>query len=361
MELPGSLYNMLNKREKEDNLRMLPDFRINGVQLAANDYLNFSKLRILESDLPVGSGGSRLISGNFPIFHKLENEILPQFHQSEAALFFNSGYVANLGLISALAQKNDILLYDQKVHASIRDGMRLGFAKHFSFKHNDMKDLEHKLKSHNATVYVIAESIYSMDGDQAPLADMVALCNAYNAKLIIDEAHALGVIGKGLGQELRLENEIFARVFTYGKALGLHGASVCGSMDLIRFLINFSRPFIYTTAASPAEIERLIAHLMYFESEPGLNEQKALKKVINAYARYAAEFGHHANPSAIQFIRTGSNQSAKELERKCNNAGYLVKAIKHPTVAKGDEGIRICLHSQLSPQIWPDFFNCIQS
>ena len=206
-----------------------------------------------------GSGGSRLLAGNYPLIEKLEKSIA-SFHDAEAGLIFNSGYDANIGLLSCIALKEDTILYDQLIHASLRDGIRLGYAQSFSFEHNNPASLELRLKQAAGTVYVVTESLFSMDGDLAPLQEMAALCEQYNAKLIVDEAHATGIVGEhgeGLVQHLQLQSKCFARIHTFGKALGVHGAIVLGSSFLRSYLINFSRPFIYTTALPPCTVQHI--------------------------------------------------------------------------------------------------------
>lgn len=195
--------------------------------------------------------GSRLLSGNTAFAEELEKYIA-QYHHAEAALLFNSGYNANLGLFSALGRKGDTILYDELIHASVHDGMRLSKAECKPFAHNNTVQLKQLLKETTAPVFVAVKSVYSMDGDFAPLKEIGALCKKYNASLIVDEAHATGIFGekgKGLVTELGLENEVFARLITYGKAMGCHGAAVVGSTLLKNYLTNFARSFIYTTAA----------------------------------------------------------------------------------------------------------------
>lgn len=359
MGFPENLLQKLSQRERDLNLRSLSFCHPNAINLASNDYLGLSKLKLPNLNLDHGATGSRLISGNHSLFPLLEEQLLPNFHQCEAALYFNSGYLANVGLISAIAQRGDSILYDTKVHASIRDGIRLGFANAHAFEHNNFADLEEKLVRSKATTYVIIESVYSMDGDIAPLNEILNLCKKYNAYLVVDEAHALGVLGKGLCAQEGVEDQVFARIFTYGKALGYHGASVCGSKELISYLVNFSRPFIYTTAVGPSEISTLIQLIHYFESPKGMELQLQLQNVIFEFNAFAELNGFKANKSSIQFVRTGSNHSAIALEERLKNEGYFVKAIKSPTVPIGEEGIRITLNSSLPEKIWTQLFKII--
>src|SRR3954470_19163084 len=250
--------------QKRIELAALRSLRVSNelVDFCSNDYLGFSRSLILQKAienewqaLPAqsnGATGSRLISGNSVYIENLEN-FIAAFHEVEAGLIYNSGYDANVGLFSALGQNDSTttFIYDELIHASIHDGIKLSRATAYLFKHNDLYHLEERLKIAKGTIYVAVESIYSMDGDHAQLVEMVALCEKYNANLIVDEAHATGITsnnGKGLVQLHQLEKRVFARIHTFGKAMGCHGAVVVGSALLRKFLINFSRSFIYTTA-----------------------------------------------------------------------------------------------------------------
>ena len=262
------LKKRLQVREEQGLLRKL-SLPNNLIDFSSNDYLGFARspelheliLTELETvncklETLSGSTGSRLLTGNSQYTEELET-FIAYYHKAEAGLIFNSGYTANVGLISSIAQKGDIIFYDELSHASIYDGVRLSKAESFPFRHNDLNHLEERLKffqnarKENSNSYIIVESVYSMDGDFAPLIELVSLCEDYNVNLIVDEAHATGIFGeKGEGKvvELGLEEKVFSRVHTFGKALGCHGAIVLGSETLRNYLINFSRLFIYTTA-----------------------------------------------------------------------------------------------------------------
>ncbi|HSZ87093.1 MAG TPA: aminotransferase class I/II-fold pyridoxal phosphate-dependent enzyme, partial [Puia sp.] len=234
----------------------------NKIDFFSNDYLGISKAKLLsavDGQLSTGSTGSRLLSGNYPLIEETE-KMIATFHDAESGLIFNSGYDANVGLVSCIAQRGDTILYDHLSHASIRDGMRLSFAQSFSFVHNDTEDLEKKLKAAQGNIFVVTESVFSMDGDIAPLKIISELCEKYNANLIVDEAHATGVVGEkgeGLVQQLNLQEKCFARMHTFGKALGCHGAVILGSETLKNYLINFSRAFIYTTSLPEISVEAI--------------------------------------------------------------------------------------------------------
>lgn len=341
--IPRNLEEKLAERERAGNVRSLPVLYPGLSDFSGNDYLGFSGALTSDGHLPAGSTGSRLISGNHPVFYTLENEILPAFHGFEAALFFGSGYTANTGLFSCIAGRGDTILYDEKVHASIRDGIRMGLSKAHAFRHNSTEDLETRMQRAEGQVFVAVESVYSMDGDLAPLHEIAALCARYEAFLVVDEAHALGVLGKGLIDAYQLQRSVFAAVFTYGKAFGVHGAAVCGPEILKRFLLNFSRPFIYTTAPAPESVQRVIDAYTLFSSEEGQRRCARLNDLI-AHWNAGPVFSYFSrNPSAIQCVYIKGNEAARSLEKELQRSGFSVKAILHPTVAEGEERIRISL------------------
>lgn len=363
----GTLSQALTDRKGDHSLRTLS--KNNGlIDFCSNDYLGFSRSEILREkirqleceyfDAKIGSTGSRLISGNTDFCEELEGRIA-KFHRAEAGLIFNSGYDANLGIFSSLPQRNDTIVYDQLVHASIRDGIRLSHARAFSFKHNDLEDLGRKLKAANGNVFVAAESIYSMDGDCAPLLEMSELCRQYGANLIVDEAHATGVFGeKGEGKvvELGLEKRIFARLHTFGKALGCHGAIVLGSEKLRSYLINFARSFIYTTALPFHSLMTISCAYDLLESQPEADaptaqSDKERTKLKNNISYFKSKITSNVSrrmiesESAIQCIVIPGNESVKSVARNLQEAGYDVRPILHPTVPTGSERLRICLHA----------------
>lgn len=355
----SNLQQALQKRIELDALRHLrtPNQLID---FCSNDYLGFSRSSILEKAieeeweaLPMhynGATGSRLISGNTTYAENLE-KFIASIHEAEAGLIYNSGYDANVGLFSALGQNDSTttFVYDELIHASIHDGIKLSRASAYLFKHNDLYHLEERLKIAKGTIYVAVESIYSMDGDQAPLVEMVALCEQYNANLIVDEAHATGITsnnGKGLVQLYGLEKKVFARIHTFGKAMGCHGAIVVGSSLLRTFLINFSRSFIYTTALpmnslvaihqaykllqkDTSSIQSLSANIQLFKE--GLSSIHKIK-LIESY-------------SAIQSIIIKGNEAVKKYSQQLEKEGLDIRPILSPTVPKGKERLRICIHA----------------
>lgn len=326
----------------------------------SNDYLGLAKNQSLANQIEAdfnllkpnfqainGSTGSRLISGHSRLFEQFEKKCAA-FHQAEAALLFSSGYDANVGLLSAITQKGQVVFCDQLLHASLIDGLRLGKAERKIFKHNDLGDLENLLSEYpiETPKWVVVESLYSMDGDMAPLKELVHLKNKYKAEIILDEAHAGGIygpIGNGIAVEMGIEKEIFARVITFGKAWGNAGAVVLGSQTLIDFLINFARPFIYSTAPSPQHVLGLSTTLDFLKTQNGLREK--LKENIDFFIQKTKSSDWGASKSAIQTFFIPGNQAVKKKALEMQEAGFAVKAIVYPTVPKGEERIRITLNS----------------
>ena len=355
-DLPFHLLSMLKEREQKGLLRRLKTGSP-PIDFCSNDYLGFSITGSLQNKIgehaatspKTGSTGSRLISGNSTEAEELEKKIAT-FHHSESALLYNSGYDANLGVFSCIPQKNDVILYDEFIHASIHDGLRLSYANRYKFKHNDVTELKELIARSKETAYnifIAVESVYSMDGDCAPLAELAAIARANkNIYLIVDEAHAIGVFGekgRGLCSEIGIEKDCFARIYTYGKAMGCHGAAVVGSKDLTDYLINFSRPFIYTTALPLHSVKAIdSAYDLLIEGE----EQGKLKENIlyfNEKAKHLAIV--EKSVSAIQCLHAGSNSKAEAYERSLAEHGIYSKAIKSPTVREGTERLRLCIHA----------------
>ena len=347
LNIEDKLAEKLTTRQQTNSLRVLRSSE-NLIDFCSNDYLGFSRnLRVKESNKN-GATGSRLISGNSSQFEFLEKE-LAQFHQAEAGLIFNSGYDANIGLFSCIADKGDTIIYDQYIHASIRDGIRLSNARSFAFEHNNIDSLEKKLQHASGTILVAIESIYSMDGDEAPLEKIIALCEKYNAQIILDEAHATGIIGEngeGLAQHLNLESKLFARVHTFGKAMGCHGAIVLGSENLRQYLINFARSFIYTTALSEHSLNAIES--AYNQLGNSTQERERLQGNIQLFQDLLSDDLKSKliqNTSPIQCILVPGNKAVKEVENELQLRGFDIRAILHPTVEDGKERIRICVHS----------------
>lgn len=364
--LPKKLQTKLDQRKANNALRAL-GIPNNLVDFSSNDYLGFSKNEsifknahayLISNNLANnGATGSRLLSGNHELYVAVESQLC-EFHKSEAALIFNSGYTANLGFFSSVPQRGDIIFYDAFIHASIRDGIKMSHAKAYNFKHNDLEDLKQKHKTernrntNTGDIYIVTESVFSMDGDTPNLEAFANFAKANNCNLIIDEAHAVGVFGtNGSGLATKLNTPVFARIITFGKALGCHGAAILGSQELKTYLVNFSRPFIYTTGLPPhalattkfsykvlslqedsecSQIETLKENIQFFKSEC---ERLQLKnKFINSH-------------SAIQCCIIPGNNTVKNIAETLAKNNFSVKPILSPTVAKGQERLRFCLHS----------------
>jgi 8-amino-7-oxononanoate synthase len=341
----------LLERAQNHSLRSLSIKRAQMIDFCSNDYLGIVKNNLIEKQMPAGlssgSTGSRLLSGNYELIEETEN-LIARFHHAEAALIFNSGYDANTGLLSCVPQKEDTIIYDKLSHASLRDGIRLSFAASFSFLHNDLDDLEKKLKAvhHDHQKFVVTESIFSMDGDEAPLQEHVFLCEKYNAALVVDEAHATGVIsheGEGLVQKLNLQEKVFARIHTFGKACGAHGAAILGSSKLKKYLINFSRQFIYSTSMPPVAAKAISITYQLFPSMQ--KERKHLAKLINAFQTASSQFHILRSNSPIQAVIIPGNEEVKRIAEICRNKNFDIRPILYPTVPKGAERLRIVLHA----------------
>jgi 8-amino-7-oxononanoate synthase len=341
------LRRKLDERVAKQSLRQL-QHNTGTIDFCSNDYLGIATNGLLNNHhekWSAGSTGSRLLAGNYPLINETENKIA-SFHASEAALIFNSGYDANVGLLSCVPQKGDTILYDYLSHASIRDGIRLSFARSFSFAHNDLDDLESKLKQATGTIFIVTESVFSMDGDTCPLTALVALANRYQAHLIIDEAHATGVIGmqgEGLVQQLGCTSQVFARIHTFGKACGCHGAVVLGSEQLKTYLINFARSLMYSTSL-PEHAVAMISRS--YDLFPKMQKERAyLQELVqlfqSAYIRYEKLISH----TPIQGVVVPGNTAVKELAKQLQSHQFDIRPILYPTVPEGKERLRIVLHS----------------
>lgn len=364
MELPKSLQAKLQQRQANNALRQLPASK-NQVDFASNDYIGFAHNEnlfqqthqyLLAHNIKTnGATGSRLISGNHHLYQVAES-FIAQFHQAEAALIFNSGYDANVGFFSCVPQRNDIILYDELCHASIRDGIQMSHAKAYKFQHNDTEDLERLLQkfltpnSQLPTVYLVTESVFSMDGDSPNIEALTQLTQKYNAYLVIDEAHALGVFGEqgeGLVQSCGLQDQVFARIMTFGKGLGCHGAAILGSADLKSYLVNFARSFIYTTGLSPHSVATIVVAYQHLAKEK--ETLALLKNNIVFFNQEKLRLGLKPmfvySKSAIQSAIIPGNDTVKNIATQLQQQGFDVKPILSPTVPEGQERLRFCLHS----------------
>ncbi|SMG08454.1 8-amino-7-oxononanoate synthase [Marivirga sericea] len=340
----------LNRRKEVGGYRFLKKPDEGLLDFSSNDYLGLAKMKSIHDHnsnfVDNGAAGSRLLSGNKSYHEELEG-FLSEFFKAKSALLFNSGYVANLGVLSAVPQKGDTVLIDELSHVCIKEGVRLGRAKYFNFKHNDLVDLEAKLKNSEGNVFIVVESVYSMDGDLAPLKEIVALATEYEAAVIVDEAHSTGLYGEkgfGLCCDLGLEDQIFARIYTFGKAVGAHGAAVCGSKILKEYLINYSRQFIYTTALPHYSVAAIQNALTYRMHHPELWSN--LKSKIDLFkALLKKEINSLESKHSVQGIILQSAEEAVHFSNYLNRGGFDIRPILSPTVAKGKERVRICIHA----------------
>ena len=361
---PENLSVKLEIRKQHNALRKLP-LSSKSIDFSSNDYLGFSKSEIIfkethqylidNSIIQNGATGSRLLSGNHKLYQETE-AFIAGFHEAETALIFNSGYDANVGFFSSVPQRGDLILYDELCHASIRDGIQLSNAKAYKFNHNDFEDLEKLiLRNPNTTIYIVTESVFSMDGDCPNLEELVSVSTKNNCYLVVDEAHALGVFGskgEGLVDKLGLQEHVFARIMTFGKGLGCHGAVILGSVELKDYLVNFARSFIYTTGLSPHSVATiLIAYqqlkkdsvsiLKLRENIIHFNQEKNMLGLKPLFVR---------SKSAIQSAIIPGNEKVKAIASQLQEKGFDVKAILSPTVPEGQERLRFCLHSYNSQE-----------
>ncbi|MDR4954098.1 pyridoxal phosphate-dependent aminotransferase family protein [Chryseobacterium sp. ES2] len=340
----------LDKRTEEGILRRLL-LQSDGIDFYSNDYLGLAKSKELQQlllqnitdnpQLLSGSTGSRLISGNSDMAVSVEKNIA-QKHQFESALLFPSGYNANLALFSTLPNRHDTVIVDEQIHRSVHDACRLSNAKKLKFKHNDIEGLENVLKRQKGHSYIAIESLYSMEGDFAPIQEIAELAHQYKASLIVDEAHAFGVFGYGLIEKYQLQHQVSAAVVTYGKALGAHGAAILCNETVKSYLINFASPFIYTTSAQDFQWMSIKTGYEFLDQ----NHDLAIKLQDNIKIFRSQNLQSPSMEiSPIQAIVIPDNQKLKQLQDTLSEEGFLTYAIYSPTVKEGSERLRICLHS----------------
>jgi 8-amino-7-oxononanoate synthase len=348
------LENRLLKRQKLGNLRQL-SLSQHLIDFSSNDYLGLARSSHLAAAViqewqmhasslnGLGSTGSRLLTGNSPYAQELEDRIA-KFHGYEAGVIFNCGYMANVGLLSTIANQASAIFFDSGVHASTHDGIRLSHARAFPFKHNNLEHLENRLKNHpiQGDRFICIESIYSTDGSMAPLPEICQLAKEYDAHLIVDEAHAVGICGpngRGLIAEYDLSAHVFAQINTCGKALGTYGAIILCSNTLKQALINFATSYIYTTALP---FHALAAIKCSYDVFPKLeSERQHLRKLIQLFQ----QAGVSSSMSHIQSVLIEGNQVVKEVAQQLIGQGFDVRPLLSPTVRRGQEVLRICLHA----------------
>lgn len=351
----------LDAKVQNHNLRTLKEYcPIDAVRvkrddkeylmMASNNYLGLTfDTRVIDGALKgtkqygTGSGGSRLVSGTFPLFTELEKE-LAKFKNTEKALVFNTGYMANVGTISAVADKNTIIFSDALNHASIIDGCRLSKASIKAYNHCDVEELKFLLKQadRSARKLIVTDGVFSMDGDIAPLDKLYELSRDYNALLMVDDAHATGTIGNGHGTAayFNLEKEIDIQLGTLSKSLGSVGGYIAANSTIIDYLVNTSRSFIFSTALSPADIGAALAALHILETDASVLGR--LQENVNYMADQLTSMGIDAtNETPIFPILIGRNEDTLAVSDYLYEAGIIGTAIRPPTVPIGESRIRL--------------------
>ncbi len=322
------------------------------VDFCSNDYLGLARESVsalaAESGAmlrPSGSSGSRLVSGNSSYLEEVESAIA-RFHGVSSALLFTSGYLANISLVSSLTERHDTIIYDQLIHASLRDGIQLSRSRSFGFRHNDLEDLRAKLQLATGAIAVVVEALYSMDGDRAPLREIVALAEEFGAEVVVDEAHSVGIDGhegRGLVCALGLQSRVLARTVTFGKALGCHGAAVLSGGEVRETIINRARGFIFTTAMSPrsaADIQAAYRRL------PELDQRRIqLASLSEKLRKLLPDSVAEPESTPIHRVIVPGNEEVSRVAQELSGRGFSIVAIRAPTVPEGSERLRICLHS----------------
>lgn len=349
-----SVYDRQLKSLQEcGRMRTLTEAR--GYDFASNDYLGLANssevkntiIHALERGVPVGSGGSRLLRGNHPAHEALERNAA-QFFGSEAALFFSTGYAANSVLLATLPQTGDLIIFDELIHASSHEGIRLTRASSCAALHNDPDSIESKLVSWRraggvGTPWIVVETLYSMDGDLAPIEHLAEIAARHDAILIADEAHATGVFGRGgrgLAEAWSSQENVIA-LRTCGKALGCEGAIVCAPRVIIDFLVNRARSFIFSTAPSPLIAEAVNAALGIVSRADELRER--LGQLCELASNRLKPFGVRSHGTQILPLIVGKPERAMEVARHIQQAGFDVRGIRPPSVPEGTSRLRISI------------------
>lgn len=348
--------------EKRGLWRTLQPPRTGSVDLCSNDYLGLASDNRLKAAMIAeiekngcGATASRLLRGEREVFAAAERRFA-EFKNAERALFFGSGYAANIGVLMAFLETGDVVFSDELNHASLIDGLRLAKAERMVFPHNDTKTLEKLIAetSCRGQRFVVVESVYSMDGDFAPLHEIVEVCRKWGAALIVDEAHAVGVFGEN-GEGLVSPADVFLSINTAGKALGVGGAFVAGNAWAIEFLIQRSRPFIFSTAPPPAMAAALIESINIVQSEP---ERRAKLLSLSNFLREELNANGIETPlenSQIIPVVLGASEKAVEVANRLQHKGFDVRAIRPPTVPLNTARLRISLNSNLTKDVLSQF------
>ncbi|MCC7304966.1 MAG: aminotransferase class I/II-fold pyridoxal phosphate-dependent enzyme [Alphaproteobacteria bacterium] len=357
-----SFFNRFEKKLEElKNKNRLRTLSLpGGIDLTSNDYLGFrnhpvlrqAAIEALEGDMDLGAGGSRLLRGNTQAHRDLEEFAAPYFG-CEKALYFSSGFAANQAIFATLPERHDVIIFDEFVHASMREAIQNSHAKSIKIPHNDLNAFEDALKRARddaEMIWIAVESVYSMDGDLAPLEELYALARKYDAVLVVDEAHGTGVFGesgKGLSEGFSYENLI--TLHTCGKALGVAGGLVCGPAAIIDTLINRARGFIYSTAPMPLQAYLVHKALELAQAEPG-RRQRLFELRDHANQLLGTE-----SPSQIIPVIIGTDAQALSVAAALQKAGFDVRAIRPPTVPEGTARLRVSLNCNLTEKILDDF------
>ncbi len=349
---------LLEEREQRRSLVEIP-----GINFYSNDYLGLAEhpqlreavVHALQNGTRVGATGSRLLSGQTDGWWELEEEFA-EFAGTEAALFFGSGYAANLGMLAALVGPDDVMYSDELNHASLIDGMRLSGARKVIYPHLDLNALEDRLREDSGAPWrrvIVTESVFSMNGDVAPLREMAALAEKYGAAMIVDEAHATGVHGpqgRGLAAEADILPQVLAILHTCGKALGSAGAFVCGPAVLKEHLINHARTFIFSTALPPYFMEQVRAALRLATGMEG--ERETLKKRARGMIRALRHEGFDTAGSSSQIVPVilGKNKETLDAAAYLQREGFAVRGIRPPTVPVGQARLRLSLTTKIAEE-----------
>lgn len=352
IDIQERIQTALQQRSENGRLRQLSILDL-PIDFRSNDYLGLSRSAWIRqqlnqhSQLPLGATGSRLLSGN-TIIHEQVERYLSHFYRSETALLYNSGYDANVGLLSTVIRPGDLIFYDEAIHASMHQGIKLSGAQAMPFAHNDVEQLSSLLEKNQNDVikWILCEGYYSMDGDQAPLKKIVELASRHDAQFIVDEAHSIGCFGKkgrGLCDFYGVQDNIFARVVTFGKALGAHGAAILCNENLKSYLVNFSKPLIYSTALTPAEVLHIqVAHQFLNKFDQA---QKNLHSKIQYFIENLPKGMTLEGEGPIFSLIIPGEKNVREKARQLQAMGLAIQPIVSPTVPVGAERLRIILHS----------------
>jgi 8-amino-7-oxononanoate synthase len=347
----------MERLKHKHRLRELSPAR--GIDFSSNDYLGLSRhpalreaaIEAIEQDGVVGAGGSRLLRGHHPAHARLE-EFAAEFFESGKALFFGSGFLANFALFSTLLERHDAVIFDEHIHASVKEGIHAAPAARYRARHNDLESFTACIRRAREKgvrrLFIAVESVYSMDGDLAPLGELQEFARESEAMIVVDEAHATGVFGargRGLGENLQNENWI--SVHTCGKALGVAGALVCASAEIIDYLVNKARPFIYSTAPPPFLAAAVQRSLRLIDEEPW-RRMRVLKLANFARDKFPPQEPAHVTGSQIIPIHIGEEERALKLARALQDAGFDVRAIRPPTVPDGTSRLRVSIHADRS-------------